>query len=478
MSRLLFSALVLTMIVVLACTGAEPTAEPTATPVPTSTPAPQPTSTPAPTPAPRPTATPTPTPRPTSTPVPTAVPQQRVPTGEGISPLPAGNPQLLLAELSQVELTCIAESGDLQGTLTTLQAPELASPEEVEELLLCLRDGTVLRLFLSGLIGPIGPLSGETSACLRAGFTGVDLRSIMLAGVAGGQEGQVMADSMAAFLLAMSCLNEDEWEIAAPAMGMASSDRETLQCVMRELEGPAGVAAALQPADGGPPLAFFAAAVGCGMSTDVMVSMVDADTPATAAPAAAGIAPLNLNDPSAFMSQLSPAEQSCIPAGVDPQQLGQILSPSGSLSPEADSLFQCLEDETLLRIFITGLIGLTEPLSVESSACIRVGAEGIDLRSLISPGGEAGEQNAMFVSMSAFMLTLSCLNDEEYQAASATTGMDPGEKEDLQCVMEQLGGPEGMAEAMQAEDESGFIAILTAAFTCGVQLEMGTAPGG
>ena len=96
----------------------------------------------------------------------------------------------------------------------------------------------------------------------------------------------------------------------------------------------------------------------------------------------------------------------------------------------------------------------------------------------MSPGGEAGEQNAMFVSMSAFMLTLSCLNDEEYQAASATTGMDPGEKEDLQCVMEQLGGPEGMAEAMQAEDESGFIAILTAAFTCGVQLEMGAAPGG
>ena len=477
MLRLLYGALLLSMIVVLACTGAEPTTEPTATPIPTSTPAPQPTSTPAPTPTPRPTATPTPTPRPTATPVPTEEPQRQVPAGESITPLPQGNPQLLLAELSQVELTCIAESGDLQGTLTTLQAPELASPEEVEELLLCLRDGTVLRLFLSGLIGQTGPLSVETSACLRSGFTGVDLRSMMLAGLAGGQEGQAMADSMAAFLLAMSCLNEDEWEITAPDMGMASSDRETLQCVMRELEGPAGVAAALQPADGGPPLAFFAAAIGCGMSPGDVTSLVDPSTTTTAAPAAAGIAPLDPSDPVTFMSQISPAEQSCISESVDSEQLALILS-APELAPEdSQSIMQCLEDETLLRLFVTALIGLTSPLSVESSACIRSGLESTDLRSMMSPGAERDEQTAMVVSMSAYMMALSCLNDTEWQAASAATGMDPGEWENLQCVMEQLGGPEGMATALQSEDGSGVFTIMLAAMGCGLQME-GMPPGG
>ena len=478
MSRLLYSALLLTMIVVLACTGAEPTAEPTATPVPTSTPAPQPTFTPAPTPTPRPTATPTPTPRPTSTPVPTEVPQQQVPTGESINPLPAGNPQLLLAELSQVELTCIAESGDLQGTLTTLQAPELASPEEIEELLLCLRDGTVLRLFLSGLIGPIGPLSGETSACLRAGFTGVDLRSIMLAGVAGGEEGQVMADSMAAFLLAMSCLNEDEWEIAAPAMGMASSDRETLQCVMRELEGPAGVAAALQPADGGPPLTFFAAAIGCGMSTSDLTSMTAPSTTTGPGPSGDGmIAPINLEDPAAFAMELSDTEQSCISETVAPEQLALVLSAPDFFPAETDAITQCFEEETLLRVFITGLIAPTGPLSAETSACVRGGMEGIDLRSMMSSGAEE-DQAAMVDGMSAMIVALSCLNDAEWQEASATLGVDPGQRESAQCAIEQLGGPEGLAEALQSEDGSGFIALLSTALACGLQMELGTAPGG
>ena len=74
-----------------------------------------------------------------------------------------------------------------------------------------------------------------------------------------------MAGGMAAFFLTFSCLDEDEWAAAAPALDMAPGDRETLQCVMKALGGPEGVAAALQPAGGGPPAAFFEAAMGCGM---------------------------------------------------------------------------------------------------------------------------------------------------------------------------------------------------------------------
>ena len=384
-----------------------------------------------------------------------------------------------MAELSQVELSCIAESGDPQGSLTVLQAPELASQEEVEDLLLCLRDGTVLRLFLSGLVGPIGPLSGETSACLRAGFTGVDLRAMMLAGVAAGEEAQVMADGMAAFLLAISCLNEDEWAIAAPALGMALEDRETLQCVMRELEGPAGVADALQPADGGPPLAFFAAAIGCGMSAVDLASMTAPPTTTGAGPSGADvIAPINIQDPAAFTSELSATEQSCVSEAVEPEQFGLVLGNPELFPDVANQLIQCFEDETLLRLFITGLIGLSGPLSAESSACIRGGTAGIDMRSVMSAGIEGDEQTAMVGSMSAMMVALSCLNDTEWEAASAQLGVDPAQRESAQCVMEQLGGPEGMATALQSEDGSGVFTIMFAALDCGLQMEAGAGPGG
>ena len=381
-----------------------------------------------------------------------------------------------MSELSQTELTCIVESGDLAGSLFVLQAHEQASPEDRQDLFLCLRDGTLLKLFLAGITGQTGPLSGETSACIRTGFTGVDLRTIMQAGATEGDEGQIMADSTAAFYMVISCLNEEEWAAATPVLGMAPGERENFQCTMRELGGLSEFTAALRPADGGPPVAFIATAVGCGMSPAEIASMT---VPTTTAPAAAGIAPLDPSDPVAFMSELSPAEQSCISAIADPQQLALIMSiPELATPEESGALFDCFEDETLLRLFITGLIGLTSPLSPETSACVRGGLEDTDLRSVMSAGAERDEQTSMVVSMSAYMLTLSCLNEAEWQAASAATGMDPGGREDLQCAMDQLGGPEGMATALQSEDGSGFISILTAAFTCGVQLEMGSGPGG
>ena len=49
--------------------------------------------------------------------------------------------------------------------------------------------------------------------------------------------------------------------------------------------------------------------------------------------------------------------------------------------------------------------------------------------------------------------------------------MQPGERENLQCVMDQLGGPEGMGEALGSEDGSGIMAFFGAAITCGLQME-------
>lgn len=405
---------------------------------------------------------------------PTMEPPQRVEAGESIAPLTLNNSQALTSELSQVELDCLAEFGSARRLLTLLQTPDMASPEEAAELILCLRNRTLLRLFLTGITGPAGPLSGETSDCIRAGFAGLDLRSIVAAGPTGGDEGGYGV----AFHLAIACLNEVEWAAAAPSLGLSLNYREGVQCFMRELGGPEEVAEALQRSEQETSFGLIAVAVGCGLSESDLAALTAAPPAAAPEDSISVIAPLNIEDPAAFMSGLSPTEQSCVSVNIGPQQLARIMSAPGLAIEEGDTIIECLEDETLLRLFITGLIGLTEPLSAESSVCIRGGVEDIDLRSLMSAGPEGNEQTAMMVSMSAYMTTLSCLNDEEWQAASAVTGMAPGERENLQCVMGQMGGAEGIAEALQSEDGSGVIALLTAAVGCGLQLEMGAGPGG
>ena len=476
MSKLLFSALILVTVALLACNGEAPTQAHTETLTPDSTPTPHPTSTQVPTPTPGPTATPTPAPSPTATPTPATAPQQQVSRGESIAPLPLDNPEALKSELSQVELTCMGVSDNSQGLLPTLQALDMASQEEITELSLCLRDGTLLRLFLTEIIGQTGPLGGESSACIRAGFAGIDLRSAILVQVTGEDEEQ----SSTIFQMVISCLNEEEWAAAAPALGLSLNYREGMQCLTRELGGPEEAAAALQTSEQGPPFAFdlVAAAVACGLSESDLLALTATPPEVTPEDGVSVIAPLSMEDPAAFISKLSSTEQSCISTNVDPQQLAAMLSGSDAAPEGAEEVIQCFEDETLLRMFITGLISLDTPLSEETSSCIRGGLEGIDLRSMMSGAAEGNEQAAMVGSMSAFMLTLSCLNDEEWVAASAATGMDPGDREDLQCVMGQLGGPEGMAQALQSEDGNGVIDILTAALGCGLQLEMESGPGG
>ena len=216
------------------------------------------------TPDPAPTPAPTANPGPAPTPEPEVMPEPAAATGV-IAPLRMDDPEAFLAGLSDAERSCVSENSDPQALMALLGAPELASPDEAEQLIQCLEDETLMRLFLTGLIGQAGTLSEGTSECIRGGFSGFDLRSMMLASATGGDEGAGMAGGMAAFFLTLSCLDEDEWAAAAPALDMAPGDRETLQCVMEALGGPEGVAAALQPAGGGPPTAFFEAAMGCGM---------------------------------------------------------------------------------------------------------------------------------------------------------------------------------------------------------------------
>ena len=145
-------------------TPAPETLPPTSIPAPTA--APMPTETPVPTEsqAKRPTATQratsasSPTPRPTETPAPPGV----------LAPLHALDSGATLSELSDAELACIGEN-----------------PERQTRFFGCLNDETINRIFLAGFVPGPGPLSQESSDCVRAAFEVINPREVMTAGIEG-----------------------------------------------------------------------------------------------------------------------------------------------------------------------------------------------------------------------------------------------------------------------------------------------------
>ena len=170
-----------------------------------------------------------------------------------------------MSQLSSEEQSCIAEAGDTERFMAVFDNPDLASPQERDAFVNCLEHESLLALFLKGFTDQTGPLSEDTSACIGTGFQDFDLRAMMLSNPAPGGEENAMIQGMAGFLIAVSCLNEEEYQGASPGLDLQPDDRESLQCITNTLGGPEGVAASLQTKEEEPPMAFFNAASECGL---------------------------------------------------------------------------------------------------------------------------------------------------------------------------------------------------------------------
>ena len=174
-----------------------------------------------------------------------------------------------MSQLAPGELSCLAENIDPQRIMVLTSNPEMATPEENADFVLCLEHENQLRMLLAGILSVTGPLSDESSACIRNAFTDVDLAMIMTASSTSEtpEEGQgiAMVGMMASMFVSLSCLNEEEWRVAGPAMGMTAEDQEGLQCLLEAMGGPEGIGALMDQEEG--PLAFFGAAIACGLES-------------------------------------------------------------------------------------------------------------------------------------------------------------------------------------------------------------------
>ena len=185
------------------------------------------------------------------------------------------------------------------------------------------------------------------------------------------------------------------------------------------------------------------------------------------------LVPLRLQDPQALLSVLSDTELACI--GDDPDGLARAFTGTGPGSrDERERLIGCLEDETIAQLFIAGFVPGSEPLSLETSTCLRSAFEVIDPRRAMTAGIEGDPERAMAASMTALFTTMACLNDEEWEVAAPKAGVRPNERAGWQCLMEALGGPGQMAEAIMAAQEGDATSLSEAGTECG--LDMGPEP--
>ena len=184
------------------------------------------------------------------------------------------------------------------------------------------------------------------------------------------------------------------------------------------------------------------------------------------------IAPLLLENPETAAAELTAQELDCVSKTLPPDQIHQMLRHPELADPEQrQQVIGCLTDETLMRLFLTGFIGETGPLSAETSDCVRTGFEHIDLRYLMTAEAQGDEQGAMAGAMAAFTTTLACLNQEEWLAIAPIMGMDPSNRDSVLCLVEKMGGPEEMSRALNSEDESGLMKFFAASMECGLRMD-------
>lgn len=123
----------------------------------------------------------------------------------------------------------------------------------------------------------------------------------------------------------------------------------------------------------------------------------------TVAAQAVPLWPLPVTDPLAMASSFSESELTCLAGVSDLERLLELFaSPEKATPAERTNVLGCLEDETVLRYFLTVVVKASSPLSAESSGCIRTAVKALDLRTLIQSGTAGSEQAAMAALLGAF----------------------------------------------------------------------------
>ena len=292
MLKLLLTAtliILLILAIMTACSDPAPTQDPTNSPGATIAP---PGDMPPETPLPVSTATPerntANTPLPANTPAPEGIEEpirdtsepETLPPGGVISPLTLGDSEAALSRVSKPEISCLKQAAGPGRLHELLRGVRVPVPEKKGWIVACLEDETLFGVFVAMLIGDPGPLSQDTSTCLRTGLEWVDLRELMTEDTRErGQDDRVGALLLSGYFTAIACLNEEEWDATAAGLGLNPGDQETFRCFIEAVGGPETLATALEGTDDDGSVDLNRARLGCGLFFEGTSEDTQAETP-------------------------------------------------------------------------------------------------------------------------------------------------------------------------------------------------------
>ena len=188
------------------------------------------------------------------------------PPRDVITPMDLSDSEAALSRMSKPEISCLEQAagpGRLHEILRDIRVPVT---EEEAWTMACLGDETLTGVFLAMLIGDPGPLSQDTSTCLRTGLQWVDLREFMTEDTRErGQDDTAGAVFLSGFFTAVACLNQEEWDATAAGLGLNPGDQETFRCFIEAVGGPETLATALEGTDDDRFVDLNRARPGCGL---------------------------------------------------------------------------------------------------------------------------------------------------------------------------------------------------------------------
>ena len=250
-------------------TAAAPVVAPSLTPAapePSETPLPVPTETPGPGAATTPLPANTLEPEGTEAPLRATSEPETLPPGDVITPLDLSDSKATLSRLSKPEISCLEQAAGPGRLHEILRGVRVPVPDEEAWIMACLGDETLFGVFVAMLIGDPGPLSQDTSTCLRTGLEWVDLRELMTEGTRGrGQDDRAGAIFFSGYFTAIACLNQEEWDATATVLGLNPGDQESIQCFLEAVGGPETLTATLEGTDEAGSVSLYPAMLGCGL---------------------------------------------------------------------------------------------------------------------------------------------------------------------------------------------------------------------
>ena len=168
------------------------------------------------------------------------------------------------------------------------------------------------------------------------------------------------------------------------------------------------------------------------------------------------------DDPDAALAELPPSETACVMDSGTSITLSELFTTEDVGPEDVTVIVNCISDETLLRLMVTGMAQDTGPLSIATSSCIRAATEQIDLRAALISIAEAAEEEESAADDDIVfpLLMWSCFSENELASA-------PGETAFAGCALDKMGGTEGVLEVYREGGGPALMELfLTHSLTC------------